>query len=111
VPATSERSTGEGIPLGPGAEPASHPARDGQAEISREDALRYLYVGLIVVFTAFVALFTIQNLPTVTISLLFSSMTLPLSVLVIVIYILGMLTGGSVLALLRTGILRARGDR
>jgi uncharacterized integral membrane protein len=70
--------------------------------------LRYLYIGLIVLFTAIVALFTIQNLPMVTISLLFSSMTLPLSVLVILIYVLGMLTGGFVLALLRTGIQRAR---
>lgn len=65
-------------------------------------------MGLIVLFTAIVALFTIQNLPMVTISLLFSSMTLPLSVLVILIYVLGMLTGGFVLALLRTGIQRAR---
>jgi uncharacterized integral membrane protein len=70
--------------------------------------MRYVYIGLIVVFTAFVLLFKFQNLETATVSLFSASITLPLSILVIAIYVLGMLTGGCVLALLRTWISRAR---
>jgi lipopolysaccharide assembly protein A len=74
-------------------------------------AVRYVYVGLIVVFTALVLLFKFQNLETVTVSLFSSSITLPVSVLVVGIYALGMLTGGFVLALLRSWIGGARGRR
>jgi putative membrane protein len=70
--------------------------------------MRYLYIGLIVVFTALVLLFKFQNLETATISFFSASITLPLSVLVFAIYVLGMLTGGSLLALLRTWSGRAR---
>jgi putative membrane protein len=71
-------------------------------------AMRYLYIGLIVLFTAVVLLFKFQNLETATVSLFSASITLPLSILVIAIYVLGMLTGGCLLALLRTWISRAR---
>jgi putative membrane protein len=70
--------------------------------------MRYLYIGLIVLFTAVVLLFKFQNLETATVSLFSASITLPLSILVIAIYVLGMLTGGCLLALLRTWISRAR---
>jgi putative membrane protein len=70
--------------------------------------MRYLYIGLIVVFTALVLLFKFQNLETATISFFSASITLPLSVLVFAIYVLGMLTGGSLLELLRTWSGRAR---
>jgi len=73
-----------------------------------EKILRYVYIGLIVAFTGFVLLFKVQNLETVTVSLFSSSITVPVSVLVIGIYLLGMLTGGFVLALLRTWIGHAR---
>ena len=71
-------------------------------------AMRYVYIGLIVLFTAVVLLFKFQNLETATVSLFSASITLPLSILVIAIYVLGMLTGGCLLALLRTWISRAR---
>jgi len=70
--------------------------------------MRYLYIALIVVFTALVVLFKFQNVETATISLFSASITLPLSTLVFAIYVLGMLTGGFLLALLRTWIGRAR---
>lgn len=73
--------------------------------------MRYLYIGLIVVFTAIVLLFKFQNLQTVTVSLFSASMTLPVSFLVIGIYILGMFTGGFVLALLKSWVGGARGGR
>jgi len=66
--------------------------------------MRYLYIALIVVFTGIVVVFKFQNLQSVTISLFAMSVTLPASILVLLIYVLGMLSGGFVLALLRTWI-------
>ena len=51
-----------------------------------------------------VILFKFQNLETVTISLFSASIALPVSVLVLLIYVLGMLTGGSLFALMRTWV-------
>ena len=70
--------------------------------------MRNLYLGLIVVFSALVLLFMFQNLQSATIALFSTSITLPLSVLVFAIYVLGMLTGGFLFSLLRKGIDRAR---
>jgi len=64
--------------------------------------MRFVYIGLIVALTAVVLLFKFQNLERVTVSFLSASFTLPVSVLVTLVYVLGMLTGGFVLALLRT---------
>jgi len=70
--------------------------------------MRYFHIGVVIVFTALVLLFMFQNLETATVSLFSSSITLPMSLLVFVIYALGMLTGGSLLALLKSAIRRAR---
>jgi uncharacterized integral membrane protein len=75
---------------------------------NQEEAMRFVYIALIVVFTAVVLLFKVQNLQTATVSLFSASITLPVSILVVGIYILGMLTGGSLVALLRTWIGGAR---
>jgi uncharacterized integral membrane protein len=74
----------------------------------RRDAMRYFHIGVIVVLTALVLVFKFQNLETATISLFSASITLPMSVLVFVIYVLGMMTGGSLLALLKTSLRGAR---
>jgi lipopolysaccharide assembly protein A len=66
--------------------------------------VRYVYIALIVLFAGILVLFRFQNLEAVTVSLLSASITLPVSILVLLIYVLGMLTGGFVLALLRTWI-------
>jgi uncharacterized integral membrane protein len=63
---------------------------------------RYLYIALIVIFAGIVLLFKVQNMESVTVSLFSMSATLPTSVLVLGVYVLGMLTGGFVLGLLRT---------
>jgi uncharacterized integral membrane protein len=60
-----------------------------------------VYVALIVVVAVLVGLFKVQNLESVTVSLLSASLTLPVSVLVLLVYVLGMLTGSLVFALLR----------
>jgi uncharacterized integral membrane protein len=71
-------------------------------------AMRYVYIGLIVVFTALVLLFKFQNLETATVSLFSASITLPVSVLVFGVYVLGMLTGGCLYALLKSWVRGAR---
>jgi uncharacterized integral membrane protein len=63
---------------------------------------RYLYIALIVIFAGIVILFKVQNLETATVSLFSMSVTLPVSLLVFVIYVLGMFTGGFMLSLLRS---------
>jgi len=70
--------------------------------------MRYVYILLIVVFAGIVILFKFQNLQTVTVSLFSASVTLPVSILVFGIYVLGMLTGGSLLALVRGWVAGAR---
>ena len=70
--------------------------------------MRYVYIALIVLLTAVVLLFNFQNLTSVTISLLGMSVTLPVSVLVILVYVLGMVTGGALFSLVRSWIRGAR---
>ena len=70
--------------------------------------MRYVYIALIVLLTAVVLLFKFQNLNSVTISLLGMSVTLPVSVLVILVYVLGMVTGSALFGLVRRWIRGAR---
>ena len=70
--------------------------------------MRYVYTALILILAGFVVLFMVQNFGSVTVSLFSMSITMPLSVLVLVIYVLGMLTGGFVLQLVRSWISGAR---
>ena len=72
--------------------------------------MKYVYIALIVALSALVLLFKLQNLQTVTVSLLSASFTLPVSVLLVLIYVMGMLTGGFLLSLVRTWIRGARRD-
>lgn len=64
--------------------------------------MRFVYMALIAAFAAIVILFKVQNLESVTVSLFAANVTLPVSVLVLLIYVLGMLTGGFLLALMRS---------
>lgn len=70
--------------------------------------MRYLYISLIVVLTTIILIFTFQNLELVTLKFTSLSLTLPISLLVILTYILGMLTGGSLLMLIRNWLNRAQ---
>jgi uncharacterized integral membrane protein len=72
--------------------------------------MRFVYIALIVVFTAIVLAFKVQNLEAVTVSLASMSLTMPVSVLVLLVYVLGMLTGGFVVKLLRSWA-RGAGER
>lgn len=66
--------------------------------------MRSVYIGLIAIVTAVVLIFTFQNLNSVTVTFLAMSIVLPVSVLVILIYVLGMFTGSLVQSLLRSWI-------
>ena len=73
--------------------------------------MRFVYIALIVLVTAAVLLFKFQNLDLVTLSFLSMRITMPMSVLVVVVYVLGMVTGGALLGLLRSMIRRAAPKR
>jgi uncharacterized integral membrane protein len=66
--------------------------------------MRFVYMALIAIFATIIILFKIQNLESVTVSLFSASVSMPVSVLVLLIYVLGMLTGGFMLALVRTWV-------
>ena len=71
--------------------------------------MRYAYMGLIALLAGLVILFKVQNFESATVSLFSMSMTLPVSVLVLLIYLLGMFTGGLLLQLVRSWIHGATG--
>lgn len=50
---------------------------------------RYLHIALIVIFVAIIAVFMVQNLDSATVSFLAVSMTMPLAVLIFLVYVLG----------------------
>lgn len=64
--------------------------------------MRYLYGILIILVTIAVLIFMAQNLQSVTVSFLAMRITLPLFILVLLVYILGMSTGSSLSGLLRS---------
>jgi uncharacterized integral membrane protein len=70
--------------------------------------MRYIHIAIIVLAVAIIAIFKLQNLETVTVVFLTASLTLPASVLILLVYLLGMLTGSSVLALFRSLIRGAK---
>ncbi len=63
--------------------------------------MRWIHTAVIVLFAAAILLFAVQNLQTVTMSFLGFSATLPLALMAIIVYLLGMATGGSLWTLLR----------
>jgi uncharacterized integral membrane protein len=64
--------------------------------------MRFVYMALIVVLAGVVILFKVQNIESVTVSLFSMSLTMPISILVFLVYVLGMLTGGMALTLVRS---------
>ena len=70
--------------------------------------MRYVYVALILLVTAAVLTFKIQNLDSVTVSFLTLNATMPISLLVALVYVLGMLSGGYMVKLVRGWVEGAR---
>ncbi|MFW6457171.1 MAG: lipopolysaccharide assembly protein LapA domain-containing protein, partial [Planctomycetota bacterium] len=63
--------------------------------------MRYMHIILSVVIMAVVLLFVFQNTGTSSVSFLSASVELPLSILVLLTYAMGVLTGGFVVSFLR----------
>lgn len=70
--------------------------------------MRWLHLTVIVLFAAAILIFAVQNLQVVTTSFLGVSISTPLAVLVALSYLLGTVTGGALLALLRRSYQGAR---
>jgi putative membrane protein len=70
--------------------------------------VRWLHLSAITLFAAAIILFAAQNHQIVTMSFLGFRATLPMTLLAGIIYLLGMATGGSLLALLRRLVEGAR---
>ncbi len=70
--------------------------------------MRWLYLAIVVVFIAALIIFVFQNTESVGVSFLALGITLPLAVLVAIVYVLGALSGGSLYALLRRSVAGSR---
>jgi lipopolysaccharide assembly protein A len=71
-------------------------------------SVRWLYLAIVVLFVAALIIFVVQNTQSVDISFLTLGVTLPLAVLVFIVYVLGALSGGSLYALLRRSVAGSR---
>jgi lipopolysaccharide assembly protein A len=70
--------------------------------------MRWVYLAIIILFAAATIMFAAQNLQIVTVSFLRLDAQIPLALLIVIIYLLGAVTGGSLLALLRRSIAGAK---
>ncbi len=70
--------------------------------------MRWLYLAIVVVFVAALIIFVFQNTESVSVSFLTGAITLPIALVVFVVYVLGAMTGGSLYALLRRSIAGSR---
>jgi putative membrane protein len=73
--------------------------------------MRWFYLAVLVLIVAAIVIFATQNFQVVGISFLRTSIEVPLAFLIAVIYLLGAVTGGSFLAVLRRSIEAARSRR
>jgi uncharacterized integral membrane protein len=67
----------------------------------KEAPMRWIYLGIIILFAAATIIFALQNFEIVTMSLLGFNARVPLALVVAIAYLLGAATGGSLFALLR----------
>lgn len=70
--------------------------------------MRWFYLAIVVVFVAALIIFVFQNTQSVDVSFLALGATLPLAVLVFIVYVLGAMSGGSLYALLRRSLAGSR---
>ena len=63
--------------------------------------MRWIHLGIIILFALATIIFVLQNFEIVTISLLGFNVRVPLALVVGIAYLLGAATGGSLFALLR----------
>jgi putative membrane protein len=63
--------------------------------------MRWIHIAIIAVLAVAIVIFAAQNFQSVTVAFLNLRISVPLALLIAVIYVLGMATGGSLWALLR----------
>lgn len=63
--------------------------------------MKYVYGVCFLLIVTLTTLFAFQNSGAVNLSLFFTQITLPISVLIVLIYFLGMFTGGLLITLIR----------
>ena len=63
--------------------------------------MRFIYIIVIAIVTVAVFMFNYQGVDQVTVSFLSQSFTLPIAALVFLVYLLGIVAGAALLALLR----------
>jgi uncharacterized integral membrane protein len=66
--------------------------------------MRYVYMTLVVLGILAVLLFMIQNRDSVTVGFMSTSVTMPIWLVVVVVYVLGVATGGALWSLLRASV-------
>ena len=66
--------------------------------------MRWIYLAVIILIAAAAIIFALQNFEIVTMSFLGFSARAPLALLVVLVYVLGMATGGSLWSLLRQSL-------
>jgi uncharacterized integral membrane protein len=64
--------------------------------------MRYVYATLAGLVTLAVLLFMVQNRASVTVSFMQASVTLPIWLVVVTVYVLGMVSGGALWSVLRS---------
>jgi putative membrane protein len=72
--------------------------------------MRYLIGALLLVFLAAIGVFALQNINTVIVSFLNWKIEAPLAIVAVVIYLLGMVSGWSVVSFIRRSIRRVSAD-
>jgi uncharacterized integral membrane protein len=71
--------------------------------------MRWFHMGLIAILAAAIVVFAFQNLQSVTVAFLNFRLSAPLAVLIAVVYVLGMATGGSLWSLFRWALEGSKG--
>jgi lipopolysaccharide assembly protein A len=69
--------------------------------------VRYIYLTLMVVFAVVLLIFALSNMASATVSFLGWQLTGPLALMILAVYVLGMISGGSVLSFLRHSLHKA----
>jgi uncharacterized integral membrane protein len=70
--------------------------------------MRNVHLAIIILLVLAILIFAAQNFGSVTMAFLGFSVSAPLAVLVIIVYVLGMATGSSLWALIRSSLQGAR---
>jgi uncharacterized integral membrane protein len=70
--------------------------------------MRWVHVAVIVIFVLAIIIFATQNFQVVTMSFLGFSVRAPLALVAVIVYLLGMVTGGSLWSLLRKSFAGAK---